>query len=332
MRRESGHSIWLIWAVVDGAGLAGGLHAGAGVALAMHLIATIGGCLWIVTQSRRSRTDWKALLAFSALFAFLNPIIGPALVGWLWGQPQSRREDSDIASSTWVIGNREHDGKSVDDSALGKIFDAPMVSRLDWARHGRLRSEISKIRRNGLEAVTILLRSLAKTGDARTQLFAGTALLTIREERDGMLRRLQRAHRAWPEDNRFQLWLASGLRKGSLSGLETEDEIKQSLQAASEHFAEVAKYEPSNVEALNGWADCLWRLQKKDEFSQLVERLNAVPAAREEALFQSCRLACMESDWAETRKRLPELEWVPENVRLRAIRNFWLNPPPSAHG
>lgn len=323
-----GIASWAVWSLADAAAISAATWtAGPGAAVAGHAAVVAAGCVWL-GLSRRKAPGSGSVLAFGGVFALLNPVVGPAVAGWLLRQ-RPREATVIAAKPAWVTGNREF-GEAAEAPCCGEIETTPLLARLGGSPGG-LRGAISRLRRDCSSASLDLLRRIVNAGNVRTQLIAKTAVLTLGESSEAKLRRLRQAHRHRPGDLRTSVWLASALRTSALAGVRGEDESRQDLAEACDLYAAALQGMPRDGEALTGWADCLWRLGRNDELRDAVKRLSGLPGAEDEALRLDCLLHCLEGDWCATQHRLAQAPLDSGGPQLAPSRDFWLRPPPLRH-
>lgn len=327
-RGQSRIAFWTVWVLADGVVLAATWTAGLGASLAGHAAVVAAGCAWLGLRIRNA-PGWRGLLAFGGIFALLNPVVGPGVAGWLL-RPRTLRPEAPSEEPTWIVGNPES-GDAPEDLPPGDIEDTPLLSRLQHSQDGRLRGPIARLRRDFSQTSLDLLRRIVKAGDARTQLVAKTAVLTLCETAESRLRRLRQAHRERPGEPRIARWLASAVRTSALAGIRGEEESRQDLAEAARLYESALQGMPRDVEALAGLADCLGRLGHLDGLRDTVVKLSAVPGAEAEMLLQGCRLHCLEGDWRSVHEQLSRSPGNSGNPQLGPSRVFWLHPPPSRH-
>lgn len=327
-RGQSRIAFWAVWTLVDGGVLAATWTSGLGPSLAGHAAVVAAGCAWLGLRSRNA-PGWRGLLAFGGIFALLNPVVGPGVAGWLL-RPRALRSAAPSEEPAWIVGNPET-GDAPEDRLPGDLEDTPLLSRLQHSRDGRLRGPIARLRRDFSQGSLDLLRRIVKAGDARTQLIAKTAVLTLCETAESRLRRLRQAHRERPGEPRTARWLASAVRTSALAGIRGEEESRQDLAEAARLFESALHGMPRDVEALAGLADCLWRLGRVDGLRDAVTKLSAVPGADAEMLLHGCRLRCAEGDWRSVQEQLSPSPGDAGDPQLGPCREFWLHPPPTRH-
>ena len=327
-RGQSRIAWWAVWVLADVGVLAATWTSGLGASLAGHAAVVAAGCAWLGLRIRNA-PGWRGLLAFSGIFALLNPVVGPGVAGWLL-RPRTLRSEAAAEEPAWIVGNPET-GDAPEDLPPGDLEDSPLLSRLQHSQDARLRGPIARLRRDFSQSSLDLLRRIVTAGDARTQLIAKSAVRALREPPASPPRRLRESDRERPGEPRTARWLASAVRASALAGIRGEEESRQDLAEAARLYESALQGMPRDVEALAGLADCLWRLGRIAGLRNTLVKLSAIPGAEAEMLLHGCRLHCLEGDWRSVHEQLSRSPGKSGDPQLVPSRVFWLHPPPTRH-
>ena len=320
-------------AVVAGLGRLPGLPVAPHVAaLALHLsvvaIAFVAVAKWL--PSRR-RDGALTLGALAAALCLLTPVLGCLVAGWLAappGQPRARDDRHEGLQFGNPLSRASQRSHAPSDGA------EPLANAIRHGHRPIQRLALPRIRQLGDRRAHLLLQALNDQPDARTHLYAQSALSTAFERREKQHDALRKASIATgdiaPVDRVARLErLATALLHGA--GLDADQAPRLIAEAAS-RFAEALEIDPSDASCLSGRAHCLIRLGELDAIPDLYGRLCALPGASHLANRLELAYFAALGNWKRTAEAVDRIsQQSPPDAGLGpALRQFWLVHPAQA--
>lgn len=334
-----GHAMPIIFfallAAVDAAAVAAGLgrvpglpiaphHAALTIHLAVVAVAFVAVAKWL--PSRR-RSGAATLAGLAASLCLLTPVLGCLVAGWLT-MPQRPARTRGSRFQGLQFGNPFY--RASQRSQPTSEGAEPLASSIRHGHRPIQRLAVPRIRQLGDRRAHLLLKALTDQPDARTHLYAQSALSAAFERREKQLESLRRAAATAEITPADRVTRLERLATALLHGAEIDpDQAPRFIAEAASRFAEALEIDPADASCLWGRAHCLIRLGELDGIPDLYGRLCALPGAS--PLANRLELAYFSAlgNWKRTAEAIERIsqQGSPASGLGAAHRQFWLVQP-----
>ncbi len=300
----------------DSPGILGGL-------LLHALLLGIGLVLLRRLTRLSTRTGFEGFAELVGLICLLTPGFGFLAATFLvfWESQSAERVEREVGE--FVYGNPRR--KTRFSSQISKPAFDSSISHFDDGDSARWLQIAANLRHSHTAESVALLRQMMRLPNARVQLFAQTALGSMKESAENLITRL-RKERDCPN---AMVRLASTLFYLAKEGLGSEFELKEWLAEAESLYGKSADGHSADISVLVGWSRSLIALNRLPEAAEVIAQLDAL--ALDEGMMHVLRAEYIAAagNWEDLRRLM--LQKPPEACEIAPSNyEFWIAEPPIA--